>query len=126
MKKTIISSLIVFSIILSPALKADGSGPRHSNTITSEEVAQPLDLNTNEQQGSSLDNSTPLAVDPVTEELPEEQGSAVGQASNEGMSAAKKKQWTNIAIAVCAVAVAVTALILVASNDGHKQHHKNK
>ena len=46
-------------------------------------------------------------------------GAQVGVAANEGMSAAKKKQWQNIALAVGAVAVAVTALILVASNDGH-------
>ncbi len=52
------------------------------------------------------------------------EGTPVGQAANEGFSAAKKKHWQNIALAVGAVAVAVTALILVASNDGHHHHHK--
>ncbi len=53
------------------------------------------------------------------------EGTPVGQAANEGFSAAKKKHWQNIALAVGAVAVAVTALILVASNDGHR-HHKGE
>jgi len=44
----------------------------------------------------------------------------VGQASDDGVNAAKSKKWQNIALAVGAVAVAITALILVANNDGHK------
>jgi hypothetical protein len=51
------------------------------------------------------------------------EGTPVGQAAHEGTSAAKKKRWQNIAIATGAVALAVTALILVANNDGH-HHHK--
>lgn len=51
------------------------------------------------------------------------EGTPVGQAANEGANAAKRKQWQNIALAAGAVAIAVTALILVASNDGH-HHHK--
>ncbi len=54
---------------------------------------------------------------PATEE---NEGTLVGQGSDDGARTAKSKQWQNIAIAVGAVAVAVTALILVASNDGHK------
>lgn len=60
------------------------------------------------------------ADDPASEE----EGTPVGQAANEGSSAARKKQWQNIALATGAVALAVTALILVASNDGH--HAKEK
>jgi hypothetical protein len=54
----------------------------------------------------------------------EEEGTPVGQAANEGSNAAKKKQWQNIALATGAVALAVTALLLVASNDGHHVHSK--
>ena len=57
------------------------------------------------------------------EDLPEDQevdqGTPVGQASDEGARAAKRKKWQNIALAAGAVAVAITALILVANNDGH-------
>lgn len=109
MKKQILTSLIIFSILSTPALRAEDPSPP-SLDLTGE-VSQP---------GSSLDAVTPLAVDPATEEVTEDLGSSVGKASTEGMSAAKKRQWTNVAIAVCAVAVAVTALILVSSNDGHK------
>ncbi len=51
----------------------------------------------------------------------EEEGTpVVGQAANEGAKAAKRKHWQNIALATAAVVVAVTALVLVANNDGHR------
>lgn len=53
----------------------------------------------------------------------EYQGTPVGQASNEGFNAAKSKQWRNITIAIVAVAVAATALLLIANNDGHHRKH---
>ncbi len=55
----------------------------------------------------------------------EPEGTPVGAASSEGTNTAKKKQWQNIALAVGAVAVAVTALILVSTNDGHHQHNSD-
>lgn len=115
MNKHILSALIVFSLISTPALRAEGITP--STLVVTEGASQPANM---DQSGSSLDVTTPVAVDPATEEEAEIQGSSVGKASTDGMTAAKKKQWTNIAIAACAVAVAVTALILVSSNDGHK------
>jgi hypothetical protein len=67
---------------------------------------------------------TSLALSPALKaedlEEPDEGGTPVGQASNEGTRAAKKKRWQNYAIAAGAVAIAVTALILVANNDGHE------
>ncbi len=106
MKKQVLSSFIVLSLILAPSIKA--------------EVPTAIEPISEQTSGSSLDDSTPLAVDPVAEDLPEEQGTPVGKASDKAKNNAKKKQWQNIAIAVCAVAVAVTALILVSSNEGHK------
>ncbi len=50
------------------------------------------------------------------------EGTPVGQAASDGANAAKKKRWQNIALAAGAVAVAVTALILIANNDGHHSH----
>jgi hypothetical protein len=55
---------------------------------------------------------------------PPSEGTPVGQAASDGVSAAKKKRWQNIALAAGAVAVAVTALVLIANNDGHSSHHK--
>ena len=62
--------------------------------------------------------------EPTAEESQEtNEGTPVGQASNEGSNAAKKKRWQNYAIAAGAVAIAITALILVANNDGHTKSH---
>jgi hypothetical protein len=66
---------------------------------------------------------TSLALSPAlkAEDLEEpDEGTPVGKASNEGSRAAKRKRWQNYAIAAGAIAIAVTALILVANNDGHK------
>lgn len=72
---------------------------------------------------STLTLSPSIRAEEVSEnldtEVQMEPGTPVGQASDEGARTAKRKQWQNIAIAAGAVAVAVTALVLVASNDGH-------
>jgi hypothetical protein len=94
MKRLLTSTLVIASMVLTPALKAD-------------------------------DMTTEVATDYTTEDSATE-GTPVGQGANEGAKAAKKKQWQNIALAVGAVAVAITALILVANNDGHKSHHDKK
>jgi hypothetical protein len=74
---------------------------------------------------TSMVLSPTLKADDVTSD---QEGTPVGQAASEGSNAAKKKRWQNIALATGAVALAVTALILVASNDGHhcKDHCKDK
>jgi hypothetical protein len=50
-------------------------------------------------------------------------GTAVGQASSTGANSSKSRMWQNIAIASGAVAIAITALILVAENQGGHHHH---
>lgn len=65
---------------------------------------------------ASIESNVP-ALDTTT--TPEDEGTPVGYASKEGSSAARRKTWQNIGLAVAAVAVAVTALILVSSNSGH-------
>lgn len=64
----------------------------------------------------SLRADDAISLDETTEDA----GTPVGQGSDEGAKAARNRRWQNIAIAAGAVAVAVTALILVANNDGHK------
>jgi len=46
--------------------------------------------------------------------------SMVGKASSQSAQAARNRTWQNIAIAAGAVAIAVTALILVHNNNGHR------
>lgn len=100
MKKILTSTLVITSIILAPTLKADS----YSNTDADSEMQTEAQVQQSDE-----------------EEAQPDEGTEVGQAANEGTSAAKKRQWQNIALAVGAVAVAVTALILVSSNNGHSK-----
>lgn len=98
MKKLLISTFAITSMVLAPALKADVYNADTSSDAQTEELQMQPD------------------------ETEQEEGTEVGQAASDGSNAAKKRQWQNIALAVGAVALAVTALILVANNNGH---HKN-
>jgi hypothetical protein len=106
MKKLINSFLVASTIACSPALQAQQStlieqeSQAPSNTIPSEEA---------------------VTAEAVSSDNEENEGTPVGQAANEGLKTAKRKQWQNIALATVAVAVVVTALILVADNDGHRK-----
>jgi len=98
-KKLLTTCFVISSIVLSPALRAEGIPP-----------------------DTAISPETPaLATEPTNES----EGTPVGQAASEGSNAARKKRWQNIALAVGAVAVAVTALILIASNDGHDAPKKD-
>jgi hypothetical protein len=124
MKKLITSCFASSSIVLSPALKADAP------SVNSEELAasqnafeeEAVGLETPPLADESAAPPEVLATDPANDS----EGTPVGVASNEGTTAAKKRYWQNITLATVAVAVAVTALILVASNDGHHSHHHKK
>lgn len=91
MKKSL-TILLISSLILAPSLKADAI-----SLIAEEEATTP-------ETEAQMDEGTP-----------------VGQASDEGLRTARRHQWQNIAIAGAAVALAVTALLLVANNDGRKK-----
>lgn len=124
MKKTLTSCFAISSILLAPVLKADApdvnSEEAMSAQVESEENEIALDTPENIDENA-------LAADELSEDPSNDtDGTPVGSAANEGTSAAKKRHWQNIALAAGAVAVAVTALILVASNDGHHSHHKSK
>lgn len=89
MKKIFTSCFVMSSLVLQPALRAD------------EPAAQ--------QAPATLQADMPA----------NQEGTPVGQAASEGSNTARRKRWQNIAIAAAAIAIAVTALILVANNDGH-------
>ena len=90
MKKLFISSLLVSAIVCAPAIHAD------DDMLATEEVS---------------------AYDDYDDIEEEEEGTSVSAPSNEGAKAARKKRWQNIALAVGAVAVAVTAMLVVANHD---------
>jgi hypothetical protein len=95
MNKLLTTVSVILSIVFSPALRAD--------IAASEDTSSPSEM---------ANDSSPTEIE----------GTPVGAAANEGSNTAKKKQWQNIALAAGAVAVAVTALILVSTNDGHHAH----
>jgi hypothetical protein len=107
MKKLFTSTLIISSLILAPALKADDIG---TDPQTEEQTEEQTDEQTEESQ---------------PEDTQYDEGTPVSQESTDNNRSAKRKRWQNIALAVGAVAIAITALILVANNDGHhgKSHH---
>ena len=120
MKKLITSCFAITSIVLAPALKADAPHVNPVEVAAFEEEA--VGLETPPLADESTAPPEELATDPANDS----EGTPVGVAANEGTTAAKKRYWQNIALATVAVAVAVTALILVASNDGHHSHHHKK
>ncbi len=135
--------LIVLTIAFSPPLRALESLPPQLLSAESDTPAPGRDeappdsttpLTPSEEIPSSSENAgpPPSSLDYITptegtslesppEDLESDEGTPVGQGANEGASAAKKKQWQNIALAAAAVVVAVTALILIANNNGHSK-----
>ena len=97
MNKSFLSAMIISSMLLAPCLKADDA---------------------------EFHADIPEAVvsDAAGDEPASDEGTSVGQASSEGSKTAKRKMWQNIGLATGAVAIAVTALILVSDNNGHKSH----
>jgi hypothetical protein len=87
-----------------------------SNNPSEADGNEPWRVPEGTQNDATQESTTPEAI-PSDDE---DEGTPVGQAASEGSNAARKKQWQNIAIATVAVAVAVTALILIASNDGRR------
>ncbi len=117
----LVASIVAWTPAPASALIADST----ETEIPAQEDSDNEDQDSTPEEGVSLyslPQEATTAEDTSSDE--EEEGTPVGQASNEGARAARNQQWRNIALAVGAIAVAVTALLLVSSNDGH--HHKHK
>jgi hypothetical protein len=115
MNKLALSSLIIASIVLSPTLRADSPASAPDTEMQSTPSAAP----TSTAQETTPQENGEMATTPETPST-EDEGSTVSAEENTANKAAKKRQWFNIFLAVAAVVVAVTAMILVAHNDGHK------
>ena len=129
MKRCFVPSLTILSMLLASPLRADAPGQSTTEESQPDDSSlAPASTEEAQPEGSSLDQTSTedtLAEEPASvQPVPEEEGTPVGQASNEGSRTAKKQMWQNIGLAVGAVAIAVTALILVSTNDGHRSHHK--
>ncbi len=68
---------------------------------------------------TSLFGAAPLNDQILNDQEGESAPAQVGKASGDAASAARKRTWQNIALAVGAVAIAVTAIILVHRHPGN-------
>jgi len=134
--KRYLSLLIAFSIAFSPTLRADGAASSSNQVDMAQSISsapEPLPddagasfatepLETPAAPPASTEQDTSPSTLSTTDEEPSDEGTQVGQGSDEQRRAGKRKQLRNIGIAIGAVAVAVIAMILVATNDGHKSN----
>ena len=118
MNKFIHSCLIISIFALTPVVHSqDNDEPMQQP----EAHASPKEPDEGEMPAVGLDSPEMSTVPESYPDEEEEEGTpVVGQAANEGSKAAKRRHWQNIALATAAVVVAVTALVLVANNDGHR------
>lgn len=124
MKNLITILLITSTITFSPAIHAE------QNSLSPILVAQenttttaPEDTSPSNQDSTTPSTSSDSTTSDEFSNDEEYEGTPVSQATNKSSNAAKKKRWRNIVLAVVAIAVAVTALILIANNDGHRSKH---
>ncbi|HEY5260101.1 MAG TPA: hypothetical protein VIJ46_05570 [Rhabdochlamydiaceae bacterium] len=113
MKKSLLTSLTLFAFVCNQTYAdpnpEDNSIPTDSAIdLTHEKEAAP----TEEPQMAAQDTSAQVAPAPVVAVK------EVGKASAEGANAGRSK-WGTFALAAGGVAIAVTAIILVAQNRGH-------
>ncbi len=117
----------------SPSLVETSAGTAASSVETSQETAveitNPAQTAAVPAEPSSAPVATPAQVTKAAENTDQSDQttgqsqqipSMVGKASNQSSQAARNRTWQNIAIAAGAVAIAVTALILVHNNNGHR------
>ncbi len=127
MKNSLLSLLTITSLFLAPSLRADEViAPVAAVEDTSSAIPADTTPSTEDGSPSATTPPTPEAEATTSTALDtssEEEGTPVGQASNEGSKIAKKKTWQNVGLAIVSVAIAVTALILVSQNEGHGKHH---
>lgn len=123
--KTFCSGLTISALLALPLAPTYADAPQRPQTETIEPTTPASDTFTPAPEEPSTPTDAPNttaeeATTPtaVPDTAPEE-ATAVGPAKP---SSSKKKTWQNIGLAVAAVAIAVTALILVSNNSGH---HKN-
>jgi hypothetical protein len=130
MKKVVCPLLILSLILYSTPLKADSYSPQPPSIIVEEDEVQ-----CSKETGEC--DVTPGRVEtaepaPVIESQPADQGtyadqeSLVTPSSSDEESSGGTTRLRYIILAVVATIVAVTAMLLVDSNEGHSRHHKHK
>lgn len=113
MKHRFLCLSLAFSLALSPALRADAP------------AATPLSIEETEPQETSLETPPEETLSSSDTPAVEESVAEVSKGSDERKRSRKRQQLRNIGIAVVAVTLAVVAMILVSTNDGHKESSKN-
>jgi hypothetical protein len=139
MRKLISSMLVVSVLIYSTPLKAD-SYDNYQEMFTEDSETQDGSCQVSPDRSEALPNEEQpvYASDPdvyAQDQSPEQkedlldqgnytdQETSVTPEDHESVKRGRYKYWKNILLAVVVVAVAVTALLVVHSHEGHKSHH---
>ena len=127
--KRALSLLIAFSIACTPSLQSDGGtlpSLAIDNTMPLASAPEPLPGNPGEalatepQETPSVSTEDSSSATSTYIEEGQEEGTSVSKGSDAQQRASKRRQLRNIGIAIGAVVIAVVAMILVSTNDGHK------
>ncbi|HEY2811030.1 MAG TPA: hypothetical protein VGJ00_06565 [Rhabdochlamydiaceae bacterium] len=129
--KRLVGLLLVVSVSLySAPLKADSYGDDSSPDTPCAVMPEPTEQRALEEQNASWEQNAiqdQTSGDQGESEYTQvdtgnysDQETLVSSETPEHVKHARNKRWQNILIAVAAVAVAITALILVHQNQGHK------
>ena len=141
MIKATIGTLVITSMIATTTLRADIQGEQGRNDPTVYEefsTEDPVELTEEEEAGyPEYSEEQVLEQQDVNQTIeqsdleeweenpPEEAPSKVGKLTNEGFTPQQKKIFYNTLLAVGAIIVAVVAICLASSNNGHKKDCKN-
>ncbi len=115
MKKQIFHTFIAFTFLITTAPRADeASAPVSQPAAQEEAVSTP----TPEEALPAAETATPTEETPPPQVVEERAPREVGKAAVDGVDTCKQRRLGNIVIALLAVAVATTAIILVSKNEG--------
>lgn len=126
-----VTLLLALSVSLySTPLKADSYSSEDQDVFVEDPSAAPEDCSCEVSPGSEESSSSGLFTNespasPQEQELHTDNGNYtdVSPENTEQTKRVRTKYWQNILLAVAVVAVAVTAMLLVNSHQGHKSHH---
>ncbi len=126
MKKLICPLLVLSLVLYSTPLKADSYTPEPPSMIVEEDEVQcPKQTGACDVTPGKVETVEPA---PVIESQPTDQETYadVTPSSEDEESSARSTRLRYVVLAVVATIVAITAMLLVDSNEGHSRHHKHK
>jgi len=127
MKKVICPLLILSLALFSTPLRADSYTPQM--IVEEDEVQCPKETGECDVTPGKIETAEPAPViesQPVDQGIYADQESLVTPASSDEENSARITRLRYIVLAVVATIVAITAMLIVDSNEGHSRHHHKK